>query len=141
MIIWSWHTHSEKKIYKYYHLLFCLMQMQRNQHLRSATVHFLSLLSVIVNLYNFRKKKINTFEDIFYICCCLGNKEKIRTDRSIRYFKWYIAIQIGHAIDITGKVSVVSSVVNFLSQTSVKRSKFPALQGFSFFFWISMSSG
>ena len=119
------------------------MQMQRNQHLRSATVHFLSLLSVTVNLYNFRKKKINTFEDIFYICCCLGNKEKIRTDRSITYFKLYIAIQIGHAIDITGKASVVSnnSVVNFLSQTSVKRSKTPALQGFKFFFWISMSSG
>ena len=44
-----------KKIHKDYHFLLCLLLLQRNQHLSSATVGFLSLSSVTANLQTLRK--------------------------------------------------------------------------------------
>ena len=52
----------------------------------------------------------------------------IRTisELSIKYFRRYIAIQIGHAVNIKGKSSPLST--NFLSWTSIDSSKNELLQ-------------
>ena len=58
--------------------------------------------------------KIKTCYHISQGCCCPGNAQNFRNYWSIKCFRWYIAIRIGHAIDIKGKD------ISFIKQFSVK---------------------
>ena len=96
-------------------------------------------------LFHTYQKNINVCYEINQVCCFPGNTYNFGSDWIIKYFAWYIAIQIEHMIlDIREtereKLKSNYSVVNFLSSNSIKRSKNEVWQRSSFsFLSISLS--
>ena len=49
-------------------------------------------------LFHTYQQNINVCYQINQVCCFPGNTQNFRTDWIIKYFRWYIAIQIEHVI-------------------------------------------
>ena len=74
------------------------------------------------------QQKISMCSHINKVFPCPGNTYNFKTDWSIKYFKWCIAISIVYAINMKQKIfsdikQLLFSNMNFLSWTSVARSK------------------